>query len=193
MWPMVATQFLKARVSVEEKQRVQVMAGRDLVTESVWLKRLVMAALRDSQRDSHSMDDSAPKAWEEARQGPRDARCYVRLRPEDWLLLRARAAARGMPGATYISVLVRAHLRSLPPMPKDELAALKRSVAELGAIGRNLNQLARAANQSSRVVGPSHDDLRTFLKVCEGLRDHVKALIRANLESWAVGHAETSN
>ena len=45
-----------------------------------------------------------------------------------------------MPAATYVSVLVRAHLRSLTPLPKDELLALKRSIAGLGAIGRAVAQ-----------------------------------------------------
>src|ERR1700685_2491042 len=45
-----------------------------------------------------------------------------------------RAAARGMAPATYVSVLTRAHLRSLAPLPKDELQALKRTVGELGSI-----------------------------------------------------------
>ncbi len=40
-----------------------------------------------------------------------------------------------MPTATYVSVLVRAHLRDLAPLPKAELMAFKRSVAELGAYG----------------------------------------------------------
>ena len=189
MWPMVATQFLKARVSVEEKRRVQVMARQELITESVWLKRLAIAAINDSQR-RYVTDETAPAARGEPQRCSRDARLYVRLRPEDCLLLRERAAARGMARATYISVLVRAHLRSLPPLPKDELAALKRSVAELGAIGRNLNQIARTGNQSGRVVGPVQEDLRAFLKVCESLRDHTKTLLRANLDSWAVGNAE---
>jgi len=36
-------------------------------------------------------------------------------------------------------------------MPKEELQALERSIAELSAIGRNLNQIARAAaRQDSR-------------------------------------------
>src|SRR2546430_13347000 len=40
------------------------------------------------------------------------------------------------------------------PLPKDELAALKHAVGELGAVGRNLNQIARAVNQGARVAGP---------------------------------------
>lgn len=94
------------------------------------------------------------------------ARLYVRVREEDRLLLHERAAARGMASATYLSVLLRAHLRSLAPLPKDELAALKRVVGELGAVGRNLNQIARAANQGARVAGPERDEFRTTLKIC---------------------------
>jgi len=52
-----------------------------------------------------------------------------------------------MAAATYASFLLRAHLRAVTPMPDRELAELKRSVATLGAIGRNLNQIAREANQ----------------------------------------------
>jgi len=73
----------------------------------------------------------------------------IRLRPDDQILLRERAAARGMPPATYVSVLTRAHLRSLAPLPAEELLALKRTIGELGSIGRNLNQIARAAKPRS--------------------------------------------
>lgn len=89
-----------------------------------------------------------------------------------------------MRSATYVSVLVRSHLRNLTPLPQEELTALKRSVAELGAIGRNLNQIARAANQGAKLTGPRREDLRAMLKIAEALRDHVKALIRANQSSW---------
>jgi hypothetical protein len=90
-------------------------------------------------------------------------------------------------------MLVRSHLRNLAPLPNEELSALKRSVAELGAIGRNLNQIARAANQSGKPTGPGREDLRAILRIAEGLRDHVKALIRANQLSWEQGYAETSH
>ncbi|OYV42638.1 MAG: hypothetical protein B7X10_06580, partial [Burkholderiales bacterium 21-58-4] len=101
-----------------------------------------------------------------------------------------RAAARGMPPATYVSVLMRAHLRSLAPLPKEELLALKRVVSELGSIGRNLNQIARTANRGGPVTGPGRDDLRAILRACEGVRDHVRALLTANLRSWEQGYAE---
>jgi hypothetical protein len=95
-----------------------------------------------------------------------------------------------MASATYVSVLVRSHLRSLAPLPKNELLALKRAVSEMGAVGRNLNQIARAANQGARMRDVGHDEFRAILKICEALRDHTKSLIKANAASWASGHGE---
>jgi hypothetical protein len=85
----------------------------------------------------------------------------IRLRSDDQILLRDRAAARGMAPATYVSVLTRAHLRLHAPLPKEELLALKRAIGELGSIGRNLNQIAHAANQGLLVSGPGRNDLES--------------------------------
>jgi hypothetical protein len=98
-----------------------------------------------------------------------------------------------MASATYVSVLVRSHLHAIAPLPKDELVALKRAVTEIGAVGRNLNQIARAANQGARGGGIGHDEFRAFLKICEALRDHTKNLIKANAASWVSGHAEPAD
>jgi hypothetical protein len=195
---MAAAQFLKTRVSSETKERVHALAEQQLITESVWLKRLVTAVLRDAPGD----DSGSARGGRLGSTTSRNAvlepdgeeapgmRVCIRLRPDDRLLLRERASARGMPSATYVSVLLRAHLRNLAPLPKDELVVLKRAVAELGAVGRNLNQIARAANSGNRVVGPTREDLRAILKVCEVMRDNVKGLIRANVTAWEVGYAE---
>jgi len=179
---MEPPQFLKTRVSPETKTRVQAVAQQQLLTESIWLRRTVDAALR-------ATDGVAPSVPDRAIASLRGRCLYVRLRPEDRLLLRDRAAARGMPAATYVSVLTRAHLRGLAPLPKAELLALRRTLSELGSVGRSLNQLARAANQGVRVA-PGRDDLQAILRLCEGLRDHVKGLLRDNVKSWEQGYAE---
>jgi hypothetical protein len=75
------------------------------------------------------------------------------------------------------------------PLPKDELLALKRSIAELGSIGRNINQIARAANSGDRMPNSVGAEFRAKLKICVALRDNTKALLNANLASWAAGHA----
>lgn len=115
----------------------------------------------------------------------RNARVTLRLKPEDWVLLRERAQARRMPSATYVSLLVRPHLRDVAPVPKAEYVALKQSVAELAAIGRNLNQIARAINHGERAVSPGQAEVRAMLKVAVGLRDHVRGLLTANERSWS--------
>jgi hypothetical protein len=137
---VAASQYLKTRVSPDTKRLGQRAAIEQFVTESVWLRRIVLAALSSFAAASVSAA-SVPHAT-----APRAARLYVRLRPDDQLLLRERATARGLRPATYLSVLARAHLRNLAPLPRDELLVLKKSISELGAIGRNLNQIAKAAN-----------------------------------------------
>jgi hypothetical protein len=186
MWPVSATQFLKTRVPPDIKHRVQQAANQQLITESVWLKRLVILALSDF---AESTLDGVGSAGSVEPSAARDSRLYVRLLHEDRLLLRERAAARGMAAATYVSVLVRSHLRNVAPLPKEELSALKRSVAELAAIGRNMNQIARAASQGGKPGGPDRDDVWAMLRVAEALRDHVKALLKANLVSWRDSNA----
>ena len=185
---------MKTRVTAEMKSRVDEIAKAELLTEAVWLRRVVSRAL---EKSGAAAGDQGPEghpssvgAGECSKHRGRAARLYVRLRREDRLLLHERAAARGMASATYVSVLVRAHLRGLTPLPKDELAALKHAVGELGAVGRNLNQIARATNQGARVAGAGRDDFRGILKICEALRDHTKGLIKANTASWATGYAE---
>jgi O-acetyl-ADP-ribose deacetylase (regulator of RNase III) len=121
----------------------------------------------------------------------RDARVTVRLVPDDSLLLRERAAARGMPAASYVSTLVRSHLRSLAPLPDRELEALRSAVTQLAAIGRNLNAMARTALSTGTAAGPNQEQLRLMLRICEGMREHVKGLIHANILSWEAGHAKT--
>jgi hypothetical protein len=73
--------------------------------------------------------------------------------------------------ATYVSVLVRAHLRQLAPLPDRELSALRSTVNELAALGRNLNTMARLLQQDSRAVVPGRNEVLSMVKICEVLRD----------------------
>jgi hypothetical protein len=182
---MAADAFIQCRVTPEIKALVRALAQRDQLTESALIKQLLEVVLRSSAA-AGLFSLKPPRT-------PRDTRLYVRLDPDDRLLLNERAAARGMPSATYVAVLVRSHLRHLVPLPKQELLALKSAVAELGAIGRNLNQIARAMNQGGRVAGPGREELRAMLQVGGALRDHVKALLAGNAKSWDQEYAETAH
>jgi hypothetical protein len=177
---MNADQFIVARVSSETKARLRALAERQGFSESALLRRLVELVLLKA--------GLSPIIMATRGAGPlRTARLMIRLRPDDQILLGDRAAARGMPAATYVSVLTRAHLRSLAPLPKEELLALKRTLGELGSIGRNLNQIAHAANQGQLVTSPGRNDLEAMLRVCRTLRDSLKRVLLANLKSWEQG------
>jgi Bacterial mobilisation protein (MobC) len=104
----------------------------------------------------------------------RDSRLTVRIRPDDQLLLRERAAARGMAAASYLSVLTRSHLRSLAPLPKAERLTLEKIVTELSKLGRNINQITRAANRGERVSDPGSNQFRAMFTICNALRVNTK-------------------
>ena len=185
----------KTRVSPEIKLQLRTLADRELLSEAAWLKRLIVRELRACR--AANVETLDPGQSNEPRQqngntggsGAAGKPLFVRLRREDRLLLDARAEARGMRPATYASVLLRAHLRQITPLPKEELLALKRSISELAAIGRNINQIGKAANQGARLPGSAREDFRAMLKICEALRDNTKALLKANETSWNTGHA----
>ena len=181
--PMKADQFIVARVSSETKARLRALAERQYLSESALVRRLVELVLLKA-----GLSPIITETPTGARRR-RTARLMIRLQSDDQILLRDRAAARGMAPATYVSVLTRAHLRLLAPLPKDELLALKRAIGELGSIGRNLNQIAHAANQGQLVTDPGRNDLEAMLRACEALRDGVKGLLKANLKSWGQGSA----
>ena len=190
---MGCTETLKTHVSPEIKLQAKAVAEREFLSEAAWLKRLVLREIRarDSANDTgdelHRGNDTQ-RTW--VARGPNCKPVYVRFRDEDRLLLDARAAARGLRPATYVSVLVRSHLRSLTPLPKEEYLALKRSIAVLASIGRNINQIAKVANQGGRIPDSAGAEFRAMLKICVALRDNTKALLKANETSWETGHAQ---
>ncbi|PWT83047.1 MAG: hypothetical protein C5B58_07195 [Acidobacteria bacterium] len=183
---MPADAFIQCRVTPEMKTLVRALAEREQITESALVKQLLQVVLRTAALQGF------PKLDELDRPN-RDARLYVRLEPEDRQLLMGKAIQRGMPSATYVSLLLRSHLRGVAPLPKEELLALRHSIAELRAVGRNLNQMARALNQDARAAAPGRQEANAMLRVAEGLRDHFKALLKANEKSWLHGYAETSH
>jgi Mobilization protein NikA len=175
---MNADQLIVARVSSETKARLRTLAERQCVSESAFIRRLVELVLLKA-----GLSPIITETPSGAR-SRRGSRLMIRLRPDDQILLRERAAARGMRPATYVSVLTRSHLRALAPLPAEELLALKRTIGELGSIGRNLNQIARAANQGQLVTSPGRNDFETMLRVCKTLRDSLKRVLLVNLKSW---------
>jgi hypothetical protein len=129
---MAASPCIQCRVDPQTKSALRTLAGRQGLTESALLKRLVEMMLQTANAAVVTT-----VAVESA--VLRDSRLTIRLAADDRRLLRERASGRSMPAATYASVLVRSHLRRLAKLTNEERLALKESVAALAAIGRNLN------------------------------------------------------
>jgi predicted DNA binding CopG/RHH family protein len=182
---MAADAFIICRVTSETKARVRALAARDGIGESTLIKQLLDVVLRTS-----SSDAVAPVVAERVVDCER---LNVRLATEIGRLLRERARGQGMPSATYASSALRSHLLGAAPLPKAEYVALRQAIAELGAIGRNLNQIARAINQGGRPTMPGREEVMAMVKVATALRDHIRSLLEANARSWGVSHAKASH
>jgi uncharacterized protein (DUF1778 family) len=177
--------FIQCRVTSETKALIQALADRERITESTLVRQFLEVVLRTSAVSEIPRIDGMERP-------NRETRLSVRLDPSDRLLLKERAAARGVPSATYIAALIRSHLRGITPLMKEERLALDRVVAELSAVGRNLNQMARALNRGQGVA-PGRQEVQAMLRVCSALRDHMKALLVANEKTWEVGHDESAH
>jgi Bacterial mobilisation protein (MobC) len=183
---MVADSLITARVTSEMKERFAAVARYQALSESALLKRLVEAALV-------AVTAVKPQVTQAVESVPVGGKISVRLRTDDLLLLRERAGARAMPTSTYVSLLIRSHLRWVTPLPNAELDVLKRSVAAISVIGRNLNQIARAVNQGEGPNGASKADLQALLRALNGMRVHIKSLINSNLKSWRSGDEKANH
>jgi hypothetical protein len=182
---MAAKAFIQCRVSQATKAAFRAAAERQQLTESALLKRMLVLVLQTAAGTAAVGDAAFAAADRLARQ----TRLSVRLTRGDRQLLQARSAARCLAPATYASILLRAHLRALTPLPEAEVRAIRQSTRELAAIGRNLNQIAHAAHRGSAGAGVSQGNLLSLLKACEALRDHIRAYARSNLASWESGDA----
>jgi len=179
---MAAEAFIQCRVSPATKSALRAAAERQQLTESALLKRMLELVL-------HTAGAAGASGATAAERPARHARVYVRLTPGDHQLLQARSAARCLAPATYASILLRAHLRAVTPIPEVELSAIRQATRELAAIGRYLNQIALTSRQGGSASGVGPEYLLSLLRACEALRDHVRGYISTNLSSWGSGDA----
>ena len=84
----------------------------------------------------------------------------VRLREEEWDGLKQLAENLDQTPSRIIRRLVREALNGGPDYFDDGVLDLRRMSRELGSVGRNLNQLTRAANRGQMLNG---DDVRRVI------------------------------
>ena len=149
----------------------------------------LLGLLIDSVLERNPIHEAGDEPHREAEEGDR---ITLRLRPGDGQWLRVRAQRRGMKYTSYAAALIRANVRANPPMPLEELASLERSLGEVSAIGRRLNQIADAVREGQDVDSGLRADLAAVLKVVEELRQTLRQVVKANRISWESGDVEAS-
>ena len=176
-------QQIAAWATPDRKGQFAALAASRGLSESKLLGLLI-----DSVLERNAVNEAGDERHRESEEGDR---ITLRLRPGDGQRLRLRAQRRGMKYSTYAAALIRAHVRANPPMPLEELARLDRSLAEISAIGRRLNQIAGAVRE-----GQGLDSLRVelaaVLPAVAELRQALREVVKVNRISWESRDVEAS-
>lgn len=171
---------LRTRVTDDIKRDFGDLADQQGLTEAQLLSLIVSQVLSRNP----ATPVAAPNTGGAER---RDVRVPLRL--AEYKAIQALAETRGWPATVYVAQLVRTHLSQSPRFSDDELLALRRATAELSAIGRNINQIARALN-SDPSNAPIAGELPSvmLMQVIAEQRTALKSVIKANLAAWGVDH-----
>jgi hypothetical protein len=86
--------------------------------------------------------------------------------------------------SAYAAQLVRNHVQARLPLSTAELQALRTSIDEVNAIGRTLNDVARALQRGECVREPTNGELKVLFAALVRLRERFRALAIANELSW---------
>jgi len=152
-------------------------------TEASLLRLLIEKVLQ-----GNSAEAELPPATEK-----KDAAIEVCVTPRMKAELGSRAKQQGMKTSSYVRAMMRAHLSQNAHFTEKELEALVSLNYQLSAIGRNVNQIAKALNISvEEVQNIDLLDIERAAEVVKDVRNQVRQLIRANLAEWGVTRVSES-
>jgi hypothetical protein len=113
-------------------------------------------------------------------------RVEVRLTPSEFGAVEKLSCLAGMSVNRWIVAMIRVQITGEPQFGGHEMTALAESNHQLAALGRNLNQIARALNTAPDGFACHRlDVLQTLRADIDHHLDTVVSLIRANLERWS--------
>lgn len=150
------------------------------LTPSEALRRLLRQTLTPPSRSRPTPHRSVPhRAEQPTRQ------VGFRLTRSEYSALERRARVEGYRPTQWLIALIRIQLTHTPSLSDPERAAVGHSTKQLLALGRNLNQIARALNKAPAQHAAVRLELLQDLSM--RIRTHVEqitALTRASLERW---------
>ena len=170
--------ILKTTVPDETKDAFNALAERYGLSESEFLRTIVISVMRDAKTPETEIRKVAEKDTEQAR---------ITVRFPVFLLdeLKRRSAYRGMAVSRFISAMVQSQIRRVPVMTVPEIRVLNKAIYELSAIGRNLNQIARALNADLRETDRLKLSHLTALSILlEDIKTGMRQLVRESSNAW---------
>lgn len=180
---------VRARLKPELHKRFEALRLAQGLSESELLQRAVENELQGAGRSTRP---SAAAVVAPARP-PADGdvsevtRLTVRVPAYVREAASQRAQAKGLRVTPWVAALVQSHVAATPVLTDTELQAVEAANRELGAIGRNINQIARALNeahfQTERV---RLDRLAELSEKIDSMREAVRGLVRASRNAWGV-------
>ena len=168
---------LKTLVETETKTRFRKLAKTRGLSESELLRSVVLVVTgQDADADQPLKPEAENSELE---------RMTVRLPGFLMDAAKQRGKAKGMAASRWVAALVQTNLTGKPVMTDKELAVLQASNRELAAIGRNINQIAKALNEAF------HETERVRLDTLAALnqsitenRAAIRSLVRASQQAW---------
>lgn len=167
------TTLVDTRLKAEFKGRAKAIEK----SESDLLRMIVIDALGRAGKTAAVIAPNAEDAKAD--------RMTVRMAAFLLKAVRKRAKAKNMSASRWVASLVQSNLMRDPVMSDAEIVALRESNRELAAIGRNLNQIARALNDNFNETDRLKLQLLDVL--LESIKDNrgtIRALVRTSLKVW---------
>jgi hypothetical protein len=178
--PPTAMPHLTTRVEPDLKSRFRSAAKARMLSESDYLRALALGAIGEPGAKEQP---AAP-----AGQTATIDRITVRIPSFLMDAAKRRARKQGMAPSRWIAALVQSNLTADPVMTGAELAVLQASARELAAIGRNLNQIAKAINAKIPDDKAMPAEMLTALGAAiKENRAAIRALVRASQGVWEAG------
>lgn len=174
------SQFLSVRVDPELKERLREISALTNVKESELIRFFVIQGLNEAGLN--------PPPARKSKEVNLDLTYTPTLLPryiKDAAIERSKA--KGMRLGRWIAALVQSNILGQPVVVHDEVIALRESSRYLLAIGRNVNQIAKALNENfyetDRVKIEILNELQSAIQQTD---DRIDDLVRTSQKAWCV-------
>lgn len=185
---------LITRVSQHEHAEFVATAARSGQKPGSLLRSVIRAFLRGEKPEGEGTGARLKSRSKPVHPGDADLERFE-LRIASFLKteVKQRAAREGMSSSEWVAALIQSVVTAEPVLTEREAEAVRFANRELAAVGRNLNQIARAMNRAELIgANFSKDEILTLHgisllnKKVEKLRMTILSLITARNRAWGV-------